>query len=84
MANLGTRVYPKGVRDERPDKIHASELHYSREDIMQFKIAYRIHTRHLSLANGTDEDATAVFQGCELTGIENLRKSAACKGCSVG
>ena len=43
----------------------------------QFKIANRqvvldMHMRHLSLANNTEVDARAVFQGCELTGIENL------------
>ena len=62
---------------ERPDKVHAKELCYSREDMSQFKIANRqvvldMHMRHLSLANNTEVDARAVFQGCELTGIENL------------
>ena len=63
---------------ERPDKVHASELHYSRDDMKQFKLANRqaildIYKRHLSLANGsTEDDAKVAFQGCELTGMENL------------
>ena len=63
---------------ERPDKVHAKELHYSREDISQFKTANRqaildIHMKHLSFAKTTTEDdANVVFQGCEFTGIENL------------
>ena len=51
---------------ERPDKVHASELYYSREDISQFKVANRqaildIHMRRLTSVNGAD-----------LTGNENL------------
>ena len=63
---------------ERPDKVLAKELYYSREDISQFKDANRqaildIHMKHLSLVNGTTEDdANVVFQGCEFTGIENI------------
>ena len=63
---------------ERPDKVHAKELHYSREDIREFETANRqaildIHMKHLSLVNGTTEyDANVLFQGCEFTGIENL------------
>ena len=79
---------------ERPDKVHAKELHYSRDDMSQFKVANRqaildIHMKHLSLAETTTEaDAKVVFQGCEFTGIENLltpglmKKTMACKrGC---
>ena len=50
---------------EHPNKVHASELHYSR-DAMQFKLANRqaildMHMRRLSLANGsTDDDAKSL------------------------
>ena len=76
---------------ERPDEARAKELHYSKEDIRQLKIANRqavqdVHIRQLSLVNdGTEDDARVVFQGHNLTGIENLltpslvRKSMACK-----
>ena len=59
----------------------------------QFKTSNRqaiqdMHMRHLSLVNGTEVDARVVFQGCELTGIENLltpglvKRTIACKrGC---
>ena len=62
---------------ERPDKVHASELRYSREDIREFKIATRravrdIHMKRLSLAKTTTEDANEILQGCELTGIERM------------
>ena len=62
---------------DHPEKIHKNELHYSRDDISQFKKSNRqaiqdMHIRHLSLVNGTEVDARVVFQGCELTGIENL------------
>ena len=63
---------------ERPDKVHAKELHYSKDDMTRFKMANwqavrDVHTRHLSLAETTTEaDAKVVFQGCEFTGIENL------------
>ena len=63
---------------ERPDKVHAKELHYSGDDIRRFKATNKqaildIHMRHLSLATTTTEaDAEVVFQGCEFTGIENL------------
>ena len=62
---------------ERPVTVHANELHYSRDDISQFKTSNRqaiqdMHMRHLSSVNGTEVDARAAFQGCELTGIENL------------
>ena len=79
---------------ERPDKVHAKELHYSKDDMTRLKMANRqavrdVHTRHLSLVNGAEVDARAAFQGCgELTGIENLltpglaRKTMACRiGC---
>ena len=78
---------------ERPDKVYANELHYSRDDISQFKKSNRqavldMHVKHLSLVNGTEVDARVVFQGCELTGIENLltpglvKRTMACKrGC---
>ena len=79
---------------ERPDKVHAKEVHYSRDDMTKFKKANRqairdMHTRHLSLVNGAKVDARAVFQGCgEMTGIENhltpdlMKKTMACKkGC---
>ena len=78
---------------ECPDKVDAKELHYSRDDMTRFEMANRqavqaMHTRHLSLVNGAEVDARAAFQGCELTGIENLltpclaRKTMACKkGC---
>ena len=98
--NVGIRSKKKIVRFatvydiqfyERPDKAHARELHYSGGDIRQFKLenmqaVQDIHMKRLSLANnGTKEDEKAVFQGCELTGIENLltpglmKKQAACK-----
>ena len=35
--------------------------------------------RHLSLANGSTDDARVVFQGCELTGKENLLTSGLTK-----
>ena len=78
---------------ERPDKVHAKELHYSKDDMTKFRMANRqavrdVHTRHHSFVNGAEVDARAAFQGCELTGIENLltpglaRKTMACKkGC---
>ena len=78
---------------ERPDKVHAKELHYSKDDMTRFKMANwqavrDVHTRHLSLLNDAEVDARAAFQGCELTGIENLltlgmvRKTMACRnGC---
>jgi len=51
---------------ERPNKVHASELHYSR-DAMQFKLANRqaildMHMRRLSLANGSTEDDAKSLQ----------------------
>ena len=53
---------------ERPDKVHAKELHYSGGDIREFKTANRqavraIHTRRRTSVNGAEG---------ELTGIENL------------
>ena len=53
---------------ERPSKVNAKELHYSREDISQFKVSNRqavraIHMRRLTSDNGAEG---------ELTGIENL------------
>ena len=69
-------------------------MHYSRDDITKFKMANKqavrdMHTRHLSLVDGAEVDARAVFQGCgELTGIENhltpglMKQTMACtKGC---
>ena len=62
---------------ERNNEAHAKELHYSGDDIRRFKATNKqailnIHKKHLSLANGSEKDARAVFQGCETTGYENL------------
>lgn len=66
---------------ERPDKIHKNELHYSREDIREFRMALRqavqdMHKMYLLFANGTTEAAKETFKGFVLTGLEHLSLQA--------